>query len=170
MPNQTNNFSLEIPICYGMWLLWIHGAFPLQWRHNERDGVSNHRRSVIYSTVCSGANQRKRQNSALVAFVCVWWWWGDSPVNSPQKGPVTRKMFPFDDAIVSRSAGQILAQYHHSDIQPRDFEVTGDLEIRRPIAKSYVRNICLLALGWHRSCVTMPIAWLDEAANLGWRR
>ena len=99
-----------------------------------------------------------------------WPLWGGSPVNSPQKGPVTRKMFPFDDAIVSRSAGQILAQYHHSDIQPRDFEVTGDLEIRRPIAKSYVRNICLLALGWHKSCVTMPIAWLDEAANLGWRR
>ena len=28
----------------------------LQWRHNERDGVSNHR-----SSVCSGADQRKHQ-------------------------------------------------------------------------------------------------------------
>ena len=24
-----------------------------------------------------------------------------SPVNSPHKGPVTRKMFPFDDVIIS---------------------------------------------------------------------
>ena len=30
----------------------------LQWRHNERDGVSNHRRLVVCSTVCSGADQR----------------------------------------------------------------------------------------------------------------
>ena len=31
---------------------------------------------------------------------CHWslWWW---PVDSPHKGPVTRKMFPFDDVIMS---------------------------------------------------------------------
>ena len=50
--------------------------------------------SIVYSTVCSGAYQRKHQSSALLAFV------GGihrGPVNSPYKGPVTRKMFPFDD-------------------------------------------------------------------------
>ena len=53
--------------------------------------------SIVYSTVCSGADQRKHQSSASLAFVR-----GihRSPVNSPHKGPVTRKMFPFDDVIM----------------------------------------------------------------------
>ena len=53
--------------------------------------------TIIYSTVYSGADQRKHQRSASLAFV-----WGihRRPVNSPHKGPVTRKMFPFDDVIM----------------------------------------------------------------------
>ena len=47
---------------------------------------------ILYSTVCSGTYQRKLQSSASLAFV-----W---PVNSRHKGPVARKMFPFDDVIV----------------------------------------------------------------------
>ena len=52
---------------------------------------------IVYSTVCSGADQRKHQSSASVAFVR-----GiiRSPVNSPLKGPVTRKMFLFDDVFM----------------------------------------------------------------------
>ena len=52
--------------------------------------------SIVYSTVCSGADQRKHQSSALLAFVRGIRRW---PVNSSHKGPVTRKMFPFDDVI-----------------------------------------------------------------------
>ena len=53
---------------------------------------------VIYSTVYSGTEQRKHESSALLAFVR-----GihRRPVNSPHKWPVTRKMFPFDDVIMS---------------------------------------------------------------------
>ena len=52
--------------------------------------------TIVYSTVCSDADQRKHQSSTL-AFV-----WGihRGPVNSPHKWPVTRKMFPFDDVIM----------------------------------------------------------------------
>ena len=53
--------------------------------------------SIVYSNVCSGADQRKHQSSASLAFVRGIHRW---PVNSPQKGPVTRKMFPFDDVIM----------------------------------------------------------------------
>ena len=53
--------------------------------------------SIVYSTVCSGADQ-KHQSSASMAFMRGIRRW---PVNSPQKGPVTRKMFPFDDVIIS---------------------------------------------------------------------
>ena len=52
----------------------------------------------VYSTLYSGADQRKHQSSALLAFVRGNHRW---PVNSPHKGPVTRKMFPFDDVITS---------------------------------------------------------------------
>ena len=52
---------------------------------------------IIYLTIYSGANQRKHQSSASLAFV------GENdrwPANSPHKGPVTRKMFLFDDVII----------------------------------------------------------------------
>ena len=53
--------------------------------------------SIVYSTVYSAADQRKYQSSASLAFVRGFHRW---PVNSPHKGPVTRKMFPFDDVIM----------------------------------------------------------------------
>ena len=53
--------------------------------------------SIIYSTVCSGADQRKHQSSASLAFV-----WGIHrwPMNFPHKGPAMQKMFSFDDVIM----------------------------------------------------------------------
>ena len=53
--------------------------------------------TVVYSTVYSDVNQRKHQSSASLAFV---WEIHRGPVNFPHKGPVTRKMFPFDDVIM----------------------------------------------------------------------
>ena len=54
--------------------------------------------TIVYSTIYSGADQSKHQSSASLAFV-----WGihRGPVNSPHKWPVTRKMFPFDEVIIS---------------------------------------------------------------------
>ena len=54
--------------------------------------------SIICLTVCSGGDQRKHQGSASLAFVREIHRW---PVDSPQKWPVTRKMFPFDDVIMA---------------------------------------------------------------------
>ena len=54
--------------------------------------------TVVYSTVYSGLDQRKHQSSVSVAFVRGIHRW---PVISPHKGPVTRKMFPFDDVIMT---------------------------------------------------------------------
>ena len=51
---------------------------------------------IIYSAVCLGADQRKHQSSTSLDFARVHRW----AVNSPHKGPVTRKMFSFDDAIM----------------------------------------------------------------------
>ena len=52
--------------------------------------------SQITSSVYSGAYQWKHQSSGSLAFVR-----GMHPFPSPHKGPVTRKMFPIDDVIMS---------------------------------------------------------------------
>ena len=53
--------------------------------------------SIVSSTVCSGADQRKYQRTASLAFVRGIHGW---PVASPHNVPVTRKMFTFDDVIM----------------------------------------------------------------------
>ena len=70
---------------------------PLRWRHNGHDGVSNHQPHHCLLNRLFGADQRKHQSSAPLAFVR-----GihRGPVNSPHKWPVTLKMFPFDDVIM----------------------------------------------------------------------
>ena len=76
--------------------------------------------TIVYSTVYSGTDQRKHQSSASLAFVR-----GihRGPVNSPHKGPVTRKMFPFDDVIMrvhhdnSRSSGRQDDMSYYSNLE-----------------------------------------------------
>ena len=65
----------------------------IQWRHSERDGVSNHQPHDCLLNCLFRQRWKKHQSSASLAFV-QW------PVNSPHKGPETRKMFPFDDVIM----------------------------------------------------------------------
>ena len=69
----------------------------LHWRHNDHDGVSNHQpHGCLLNRLF---RRRSKKTSKLrVTGLCV----GNSPgpVNSPHKGPVTRKMFPFDDVIM----------------------------------------------------------------------
>ena len=60
--------------------------------------------AIVYSSIYSGADQRKHQSSASLAFVRRI---HRGPVNSPHKWPVTRKMFPFNDVIM-------LPVHHHA--------------------------------------------------------
>ena len=70
-------------------LLTIHQLQPqshsLHWLHNECDGVSNHRRLD-----CLPNNQLRRRSKKT----------SKRRVIDVHKGPVTRKMFPFDDVII----------------------------------------------------------------------
>ena len=56
---------------------------------------------IVYPTVYSGADQRKHQISASLAFVM-----GihRGPVYSPHKGPITWELFPIDDIIMQDSS------------------------------------------------------------------
>ena len=64
--------------------------------------------TIVYSTVYSGADQRKHQTPPSLAFVK-----GihRRPVNSPHKWPVTRKRFSFDDVIMRNRMNMINDRY-----------------------------------------------------------
>ena len=69
-------------------LNWFHKGikttwYSLQWRLNERHGVSNHQHLDSLFSRCPGENQRRHQSPALLAFVRGIYRW---PVDSPTKG------------------------------------------------------------------------------------
>ena len=71
----------------------------LHWRHNDHHGVSNHQpHGCLLNRLFR--RRSKKTPKLRVTGLCV----GNSPgpVSSPQKWPVTRKMFPFDDVIMWR--------------------------------------------------------------------
>ena len=70
----------------------------LHWRHNERDGVWNPQSRDCSLSRLFRRRTREHQSTAPLA---VGRWIHRWPVNSPYKGPVRRKIFPFDDAIMS---------------------------------------------------------------------
>ena len=68
-------------------------------RHNERDGVSNHQRlHCLLNRLFR--SRSKKTSKMLVTGLCdgnhQW------AVDSPHEGPVTRKMLPFDDVIMTK--------------------------------------------------------------------
>ena len=87
-----------------MWDLMMHTCTTVENRNHYNDVIMSvvasqiTSVSIVYSTVCSSADQRKHQSSASLAFLRGIHRW---PVNSPHKGSVTRVFFPFDDAIMS---------------------------------------------------------------------
>ena len=68
-----------------------------QWRHNECDGVSNHQpQGCLLKRLFR--RRSKKTPKPRVTGPCggIHRW----PANSPNKGPIKRKMFPFDDVIM----------------------------------------------------------------------
>ena len=87
-----------VTLIYEWRYIYKCSTWPLQWRHNELDGVSYHQPCDCLPNRLFRCRSKKHQSSASLVFV-----WGIHrwPVNSPHKWPVTRKMFPFDDVIMS---------------------------------------------------------------------
>ena len=112
----------------------------LHWRHNEHGGVSNHQpHGCLLNRLFR--HRSKKTSKLRVTSLCV----GNSPgpVNSPHKGPVTRKIFPFDDVVMIGSSrkgrkGQVIASakvdpdlcrhiYMMTSLNGNIFRVTGHL-------------------------------------------
>ena len=85
-------------------LYMVHVLLSLQWRYNDHDGVSNHKPHGCLLNHLFG-RRLKKTSKLRVTGLCA----GNSPgpVNSPHKGPVTRKMFPFDDVIMVVCCGLV---------------------------------------------------------------
>ena len=100
-PNQPIFSIVQIFVHIKHW-----SDLTLHWRHNGHDGVSNHQ---PHGCLLNSLFRRrlKKTSKLRVTGLCV----GNSPgpVNSPHKGPVTRKMFPFDDVIIK------IERYVHYD-------------------------------------------------------
>ena len=86
-------------MCWNVAILCFGIITALHWRHNDHDGVSNHQ---PHGCLLNRLFRRRWKKTSMlrVTGLCV----GNSPgpVKSPHMGPVTRKMFPFDDVIMVR--------------------------------------------------------------------
>ena len=113
--------------------------------------------TIVYLTVNSGTDHRKHQSSASLAFVR-----GihRRPVNSPHKGPVTRKMFPFDDVIMiaNNFIFSITWRCHGAHLDVLSFSCT-------PCSRREDATLGLYSLSGKTSY--RQISWSLEAARLG---
>ena len=112
---------------------------------------------IFCSTNCSAADQTIHQSSASLVFVRGIHRW---PVDSPHKRPVTRKMFPFDDAIMYFCGPYIKLRPDHARKlralkQPRHYvDHVGILEL---YIRAYFTNIVFLTLGYDMGISVLKI-------------
>ena len=81
-----------------MWIGWSKGHFMVTHHGKMNECINLSLNTECDSTPCHQAQIDERKHSASLAFMRGIHRW---PVNSPYKGPVTRKMLPFDDVIMN---------------------------------------------------------------------
>ena len=72
--------------------------FILRWRHNDHDGISNHQ---PHGCLLNRLFKRRSKKTSKLSVTGLWVRNSPGPVNSPHKGPVTRKILSFDDVIMT---------------------------------------------------------------------
>ena len=120
LPSKFLATEVLVPRAYGAWnwsLLTHYSDVMVTTMASQFNSIT-----VVYSTVYSDADQWKHQNAASLAFMRGIHRW---PVNSPHKGPVTRKMFRL------MTSSWTLGHLHEQC--------------------SLQRNICLLGYRWFRT-------------------
>ena len=103
--------------------------------------------TIVYSNAYSGTDQRKHQSSASLAFVRGIHRW---PVNSLHKRPVTWKIFPFGDVIMSPRYISVL----NGNISLRSVKVSNirvwPNELDSWSSFHYAKNISRRQMGWFK--------------------
>ena len=89
----------------------------LHWRHNDQDGVPNHQ---PHGCLLNRLFRRRLKKPSKLRVIGLYVGNSLRPLNSPHIGPVTRKMFPFDDVIMRLSctkADHILSWAYLSQVK-----------------------------------------------------
>ena len=117
--------------------------------------------SMVCSAVCSGADERKHQSYMSLDFVRGINRW---LVNSPYKGPVTRKMFPFDDVIMKMpciTSTMISQSCVYSDSTPQLTETLARWSIFA-LMNWVIRSNDLAPVRWSQA-----ITWIEAVPLIG---
>ena len=131
----TRNFMRSLEIIHGRHqrsVIWNAMQTTLHWRHNDHGGVSNHQPDGCLTN--RWFRRRSKKTSKLrVTDHCA----GNSPgpVNSPHKGPVTRKIFPFDDVIMYLLAALVMMSWHGNV-----FHITDLWEVNLPLDSPFTKG------------------------------
>ena len=96
---------MHLPIFTSLTHFTITESITLQWRHTGRDGVSNHQ---PYD--CLFRRSSKKTQKLRVTVLCA--------MHYQRKGPLTRKMFPFDDVFMIFTAINSLIRICTKDWKP----------------------------------------------------
>ena len=105
---------------------WQHqitnGPITLQWRHNEHNGVWNHQ---PHDCLLNRFFRRRSKKTLKLRVTDLGAGFHQWPANSPHKGPVTWKMFPFDGVIMYAIGyfsgdGKVMVYMHIKLISNRD--------------------------------------------------
>ena len=80
----------------------------LRWRHNGRDGVSNHQ---PHECLLNRLFRRRSKKTAKLCVTGLCAGKSPGPVNSPHKWPVTRKIFPFHDVNMIMSCSSVISSH-----------------------------------------------------------
>ena len=145
--------------------------------------------SIVYSTVCSGVDQRKHQSSASLAFVKGIRRW---PVNYPHKAALTRKIFLFDDVIMNRPRAvmemklnrECFGSFLSNWLKDSDFTFVQAIyskfidifcgvlmfqkhfNISLKISSPYTKNMYLIKKWWHKRFHDMGVVTSDARVLL----
>ena len=108
--NKILNFQFDV--------IWLINIMQNHWRqrnifvshYSNVYGVSNHRH---LDCLLNHLFRRRSKKTSKLCITGLWEGINRSSVDSPHKGPITRKMFPFDDVIMTKTKQcEILIAWH----------------------------------------------------------
>ena len=99
--------------------------------------------AIVYSTVYSGADQRKHQRTASLAFVRGIHRW---PVNSPHKGPVTRKILMTSSWENAYNPHRMWWCISTATTYFLEFDIESDIGVHHPLLFSRAKQRAILQL------------------------
>ena len=128
--------------------------------------------SIVYSTVCSDADQRKPQSSAPLAFVREIHRWS---VNSPHIGPVTLKMSSCMQSQSNRLTTRSGAIYIKNIARPWQVHQiylalnSQETPAHRPVLCLQIHNPCFLKVNFRkktvRDCIIHDCSWIFQGPD-----